>query len=325
MWVLFIIALFIAIAYFLPQKIYVERESAIEASPMTVYSQIIDLHSWNKWSRWNQIDPNMEINYINKGVGVGAGYSWESENKNVGKGTIEIVEAVKFDSVVVKMNFMEQGAARSSFLFEESGNSTMLKWTLSYDVGYNPFARWMGLMMDNYIGKDFEAGLINLNALSRMLEKEKEYLVLIDELERFHFVSIREKVPFIEVSLKMGEMYGEIGTYINNMGAEKNGKPYAMYHLMNEQDIDLECGIPTKVLVKGDGDFLAGTFPETKCATVDFYGDYRGLEEGHMAVQQWIEKRGFALVGAPMEIYLTDPGSDPNPENWLTRIYYPVD
>src|SRR5210317_707745 len=90
MWVLFIAALFIAIAYFLPQKIYVERESLLEASSKTVYSQIIDLHSWKKWSEWNQIDPNMKTDFVKNGVGVGAGYNWDSQNKNVGSGTIEI-------------------------------------------------------------------------------------------------------------------------------------------------------------------------------------------------------------------------------------------
>jgi len=324
MWILFILAIFIAIAYFLPQKIYIERVSVIEASPKTVYSQIIDLHSWNKWSKWNQMDPDMKVEYINRGVGVGAGYSWNSENKNVGKGTIKIVEAVKFDSIVVKMNFMEQGAARSSFVFEKSGESTKIKWSLSYDVGFNPFARWMGLMMNNYVGSDFETGLTNLSALCKVLEKENEYIVLIDELEKFNYVSIREKVSFIEISLKMGEMYGEISTYINNMGAEMKGMPYARYHLMTEEEIDLECGIPTNILVGDEGDFLTGTFPNTKCATVDYYGDYQQLEEGHTAIQKWIEKRGFEIVDAPLEIYITDPGSDPNPENWLTRIYYPV-
>jgi len=324
MWVLFIAAFFVAIAYFLPQKIYIERESVLEASPKTVYSQIIDLHSWNKWSKWNQMDPNMKIRYHNNGVGVGAGYSWSSENRNLGNGMVEITEAVKFDSVVVIMDFEDKGEAQSSFILKEQQNSTLLKWTLIYDVGFNPLARWMGLLMDKYVGNDFEAGLINLNVLCKILEEEKEYIVLIDELPGFHYVSIREKVPYIEISLKMGEMYGEISTYINNTGAEKDGMPYSVYHLMSEDEIDLECGIPTNVIVEGQGDFLTGTFPNTKCATVDFYGDYRRLEEGHAAVQQWIEQRGFTLVGAPMEVYLTDPGQDPNPENWLTRIYYPV-
>jgi effector-binding domain-containing protein len=199
-----------------------------------------------------------------------------------------------------------------------------LKWTLSYDVGYNPFARWMGLMMDKFVGGDFETGLINLNAHCKLLESEKGYIVLIDELKEFNFVSIREKVPFIEVSLKMGEMYASLGNYIQQTGAETEGMPYARYHLMNEEEIDLECGIPTNILIQGEGDFLTGTFPDTKCATVDFYGDYRRLEEGHTAIQDWIGKRGFTLSGAPIEIYLIDSGSEPNPENWLTRIYYPV-
>lgn len=325
MWMLLLAAIFIAVAYFLPREVYVERSAEIEASPKTVYSQIIDLHSWNYWSKWNQIDPDMQIEYKNNGVGVGAGYTWNSTNKDVGMGSVEILEVQKFDFIDVEMSFNDQGTASSSFTFTENENSTTVTWGLKYDVGNNPFARWMGLMMPKYVGNIFDAGLRKLNARCKLLETEKHYMVFLDDVEEFTFAGIRKKVSFVEVSLEMGKMYDEIGKFLAEKEVEMAGMPFAMYHLMSESEIDLECGFPTQTLVEGNDNIIGNTFPKTKCASVDFYGDYQNLSEGHTAIQKWIENHGFQLAGAPMEFYLNDPEEEPNPENWLTRIYYPVE
>ncbi|WP_297085528.1 SRPBCC family protein [uncultured Draconibacterium sp.] len=325
MWVLFLAALFVAIAYFLPGTVVVERSTVIQASPKTVYAQIVDLHQWNKWSRWNQLDTTMKVEYKNYGVGQGAGYSWESQNKNVGSGAIEITKAKPFESIELSLNFMQQGNALSNFVLTSKNDSTLLQWTLSYDVGNNPFARWFGLMMPKYIGADFEYGLTRIKALSQAIEEAQDYVVLLQETQAINYAGIRETVPFIEISLKMGEMYGEISGFLASKQLEMTGMPFAMYHLMNEEDIDLECGIPIAEVVEGNNKVMTASLPALTCATVDYYGDYTNLQDGHAAIQKWMEAHGFALSGAPLEFYITDPGQEPDPEKWLTRICYPVE
>ena len=324
MWVLLLAAIFIAIAYFLPRTVYVERSARIEASPKLVYSQVIDLHQWNNWSVWNQIDPNMTIEYHNNGVGEGAGYSWQSENKNVGNGALKIVTETPFDSIRVDLEFAGQGSSKSAYYFMEVDGQTDLRWTFSFDVGNNPLMRWMGLMIKKSVGKAYETSLTNLNAHCKVLEEKKEFVIVLDEVDEFTYASIRKTVPFIEISLKMGQMYGEIGQYLAQQEVDMAGMPFSFYHLMAEEEIDLECGIPTTALVEGNDKIIASKFPKTLCATLDFYGDYNNLGTGHEKIQKWVEDHGFELIGAPMELYLTDPGQDPNPENWLTRICYPV-
>jgi effector-binding domain-containing protein len=324
MWVIFLAALFVAIAYFLPREVYVERDTKINAAARTVYAQIADLRSWNKWSVWNQIDPNMEISYTKHGVGAGAGYSWESNNRRVGNGSLEITTAQAFDSVLVNIQFAEQGIVQNGFVFSAENNATKVKWYLRYELGNNPLSRWMGLMMPKNIGSDLETGLSNLKGLCQAIEQENEYVVTTERIKNFHFASIRETVPLISISLKMGEMYGEISQLLARTETEMAGMPFSLYHLMNEQEVDMECGIPTQELIEGTDKIAAASFPETKCAIVYYYGDYQNLQEGHTAVQKWITERGFELTGPPMEIYLTDPGLEPNPENWITKIAYPV-
>lgn len=324
MWVLFFIALFIAGAYFLPRIVVVERNAVIEAPANVVFSQVNDLHSWEKWSMWNQIDPEMEIKYINHGVGEGAGYNWESEHPNVGDGRLLITESAPYDSIVTLLTFAERGDAISIFYFEEKDSTTLVTWRLKYNVGYNPAARWKGLMIGSIVGPDFEEGLENLNVVCKVQVQENDFIGELVNLEAFEYASVREEVAFMDVSLKMGDLFAEVSNFIEMANTGVAGMPFAIYHEMDSESIDLECGIPVSEKVEGTEVITTGTYPEKKCAAVDYFGDYRQLEDAHTAVQSWIEEHNFKLAGAPLEFYLTDPATEPDPGKWHTRIYYPV-
>jgi effector-binding domain-containing protein len=324
MWVLFLFALLISGAYFLPKIIMVERNTTINAPSNVVFAQINDLHNWEKWSVWSQLDPNMKLEYINNGVGQGAGYKWESNNTQLGSGQLQITESVPYDSIVTIISFSEESDARSVFHFEENDSTTYLTWRLTYDLGYNPFARWMGQMMKNYIGRDFEKGLQNLNVVCDVQMQENSLIVELVELEGFQYAGIRKTVPFLEIGLVMGEMYDEISRFIESSGTEMAGMPFVVYHEMKGGEIDLECGIPVSKIVKGNNSITTSVFPSNQCAAVDYYGDYQQLEDAHTTLQAWIDEHDFKLAGPPFEFYITGPRTEQNPDNWLTKIYYPV-
>ena len=69
---------------------FCRKSAIIDAPAKVVFAQINDLYNWEKWSKWHQIDPEMQLNYINHGVGEGAGYSWESNNRKAGSGQLLI-------------------------------------------------------------------------------------------------------------------------------------------------------------------------------------------------------------------------------------------
>jgi effector-binding domain-containing protein len=39
---------------------------------------------------------------------------------------------------------------------------------------------------------------------------------------------------------------------------------------------------------------------------------------------KYVEDNQLAANGDPYEVYVTDPGTEPNPEKWLTVLYHPV-
>ena len=325
MWVLLWGTLFVAIAYFLPKTLVVERNADIQAPVKTVYAQLIDLHRWDNWSPWKRRGENSSVEYINHGVGAGGGYILRNESNENSVASIEIIEANAYNEVTVSLDFMERGEALSSFLLAEKNEGTTVNWALTYDVGNNPFARWMGLLMKKSMATDFDNGLVKLKALCQVIEKENEPVILLDEVPEMYYAGIRETVPFIEVSREMSEMYSEISKFLAQKEIEMAGMPFSMYHLMDEEYIDLECGIPIEAANEGNRTVKVAVFPATTCACLDFYGDYSNLQEGHIVMQKWLEAHGFNLASAPMEIYLTDPQQEPDPAKWITRICYPVE
>ena len=55
-----------------------------------------------------------------------------------------------------------------------------------------------------------------------------------------------------------------------------------------------------------------------------FTGPYDGITDAHMEMQAWIREQGRAVQGTSIEEYVSDPGENPDPSTWQTRISYPL-
>ena len=163
---LILIVLLVAVAYLLPRHVKVERTVSIKSTPEFVFDQVNILKNWEQWSPWHKIDPKMKLEYNDIPSGKGASYSWQSDVKNVGNGKLTITKAVPFDSIDVEMNFMDQGIALGGYNFKQQDSTVLLTWWMDADMGNNPIGRWMGLLMDRMIGKDFEKGLNAIKTIS---------------------------------------------------------------------------------------------------------------------------------------------------------------
>ena len=100
-------------------------------------------------------------------TGKGAIYEW-SGNKDVGKGRMEITDAVPPSKVLIKLDFIEpfEGHNTAQFDLQSRGELTDVTWAL---YGPSPFiTKLMGVFfdMDTMIGRDFETGLANLKAVA---------------------------------------------------------------------------------------------------------------------------------------------------------------
>jgi len=160
--VLLVIALFFIVGMVLPQTVHVERSTLINAPAEKIFDQLNNLRNWNNWAVWNQKDPNWKVEYSGSEAGVGASQKWESKIRQVGNGSLNILKSEPYKLIQVKMNFMENGTASSTFTLNQLQEGVKVIWCFDGDAGANPIKRMLFLMLDKFIGADYEAGLNNL-------------------------------------------------------------------------------------------------------------------------------------------------------------------
>ncbi|WP_298851227.1 SRPBCC family protein [uncultured Ruegeria sp.] len=152
-------------SYLLPGKAEVSRDITIDAPAEAIFPYVNSIQETEQWSPWLSRDPETQLSYSGPEAGVGNTLNWASDNPQVGTGSQQIIESVENQQVRTALDFGPMGTATASFILEAEGGATKVIWGFESDLGLNPMSRWMGLMMDKWVGGDYERGLINLKAL----------------------------------------------------------------------------------------------------------------------------------------------------------------
>ena len=164
MYVIGLVVILVLGAYALPREVTVKRGVVIDAPVETVFLLVNSLKRMSGWSPWIGRDPAIKLVFSGPDAGVGATMGWSSVMEQVGNGTQEITQSIVNARVESRLVFgqMRPSVAVFDLTTEELG--TRVEWSLISDMGMNPVGRWMGLMMDRWVGPDFETGLAHLKA-----------------------------------------------------------------------------------------------------------------------------------------------------------------
>jgi uncharacterized protein YndB with AHSA1/START domain len=162
-----LLAVLLILAATKPNTFRVERSTSIQAPPEKVFALLDDFHRWSAWSPWEKMDPAMQRTYSGAASGTGAVYEWAGNSK-VGRGRMEIVEATPASKVAVRLDFLEPFAAHNTaeFTLAPAGDGTNVTWVMHGPNLFIGKVMSVFVSMDRMIGKDFEAGLANLKALT---------------------------------------------------------------------------------------------------------------------------------------------------------------
>lgn len=155
----------VVIAYLLPREVTVARSVTIDAPAEEVFPHVNSMQKTEAWSPWLERDPDVKLSYDGPEMGVGNTLVWESENPQVGTGRQTITASAENARVDTDLDFGPMGTANAWFILDPAGEATEVTWGFRSDMGMNPVARWMGLMMDRWVGGDYERGLQNLKAV----------------------------------------------------------------------------------------------------------------------------------------------------------------
>lgn len=162
-----IIAIVLILAAGKPDTFRIERAATMNASAEKVFPLIADFREWLNWSPWEGRDPALKRSYSGAERGKGAVYAWDG-NKNVGSGRMEILEANAPSKVVIKLDFLKPFEAHNTaeFTMLPQGGATNVIWVMHGPAPFMSKVMQVFMNMDRMIGRDFEAGLSSLKAVS---------------------------------------------------------------------------------------------------------------------------------------------------------------
>lgn len=119
--------------------------------------------------------------------------------------------------------------------------------------------------------------------------------------------------------------YGAVWAAAQTQGVAVTGPPFAAYHGMPSEVVDVEAGFPVAGPVHDGDDIRAGSLPSCRAAVTVHVGPYEGLADTWGGLMAWVSEQGLRPAGGLFwEVYLSDPGAEPDPAAWRTQLVLPV-
>ena len=306
------------------------RSRVINAPADVIFNHVNDFKEWPKWDPWSEAFGDMKIEYTGSDKGVGAKYSWTGEES--GEGNMEIITVIPHTSIDQVINFKTPFESSSDIYwrFEKVDGGTKVTWGMKGEMDF--FTRPMAASMDEMMEKDLLRGLAKLDSISVISANARSFRIegIITNNE-IKYVGIESKdVEQNDMGDIMGLNFPKLVKWMKFNRIDFAGAPFTIYKKWDEKSgkaTFISCiPIISKVEKIKDKSITQGVVEAQKCTKTVYKGDYSGSEEAWMTTFAFIEDKGLKYEnGNPFEIYVTGPNEEPNPENWITEIYIPVE
>lgn len=153
----------IGAAFLLPREVSASRSIHVKAPPEAIFPYVNNLKRFHEWSPWRPKDPYAQYEFSGPEEGKGGKMAWRSNS--LGEGTMTITQSEPPRQVKVALDLGRMGTAKGGYDIAAQVGGSKVTWSLESDLGNNPLMRWVGLMMERWIGADYEEGLARLKRL----------------------------------------------------------------------------------------------------------------------------------------------------------------
>lgn len=330
-WTIIILAVIVALAsligFMLPRNVHVERKKIIHGDRATIFNLINNPREFQKWSPWIQIDTSAKVEFFGPNSGKGAGFTWTSTDPDVSFGTWTITDAHPPAHVAVDLRFETMDASKVGFMLLPQGEATLVKWTMDADMGWGPFGRIFGLLMEGSLGPDYERGLNNLDSVMKTIPSGHVAKIALLDFPGGYVLGIRDTAKISEIGNVLGPLYGKVMAYMQANNIRMSGPPVSVYNTYDEYTgiTQLQAGIPVMKKENGLGHISCFELYRGPVIAAEYYGPYQNLPSAYRAIEKYAKANGKKLTGSPWESYVTEPGLQSDPEKLLTMVYWPTE
>jgi effector-binding domain-containing protein len=259
-----------------------------------------------------------------KGEYTGSSYSWSGDETGTGNVKVDSVVFGKYISSSIWFGASPE-PAKVTWEFEPAGNKTNLSWGFEANASY-PMGRLFLNVMKGQLKKDFEKGLDNLAEL--MAEKDVKLSTTSEitktDLEERRTMAAVTSGTMDEVTPQMEEMFNKVRKVVEEQGLQISGPPFAYYFDYDPETATtgLYCGVPVSALGEA-GERVMPIVLEASPALMTLHkGPYDELSSSYNYLMEYVESNQVPVTWEAMEVYLTDPMTQPYSTLWETEIYF---
>lgn len=175
---LFIIILFILLAIifllliaglFIKKEYNIERVVFINQSRQKVFDFLKQLKNQDQYNKWTSADPQAKKTYTGIDGSIGFIVSWDSTNKQVGKGEQEIKKITEGERIDFEIRFKKpfEGIAHTFMATAAVVEGTKVSWGFSGKNKYPMNLLYKLFNLENKLGADMSE---SLNRLKKVVE-----------------------------------------------------------------------------------------------------------------------------------------------------------
>ena len=145
----------------------------------------------------------------------------------------------------------------------------------------------------------------------------------IKDVARRDTMVVRLTARADELPQTMGQAFAEVAAAIARSDVEFAGPPFALYHTMDIQALDVEMGFPVTGVAAGGGRVTASELPAGRVACAVHTGPYSDIEKTYIRLMAFVKEKGISVADWMYECYLNSP-EEVGPEELKTEIFFPV-
>jgi effector-binding domain-containing protein len=309
----------------------ITKIESIEAPPSIIFNEIKDLKQWSHWNPW-LINKEVSSTMGRQTLGVGGNYSF-TDKQGAGKMTITGIEPNK--SVTVHM-FYDNGitSSNSEITIElvQIENGTQISWNIKGEQGLLDKAMSTILRTDKeeIIALNYKKGLVTIkDIVLNNMTVQSSYVDGIIETGGGYFLytsssSKKESLPELKK-----QMLQTIRSYMRRNQIDMYGDARVIYEKKDgiSSDVIFSTAVPVqnREIMELKSIVLCNYQRPGKAVKITLKGAYNNLEEAWKKGDEFIAQNGLVKAEeAPYEIYKTNPLLTPNPADYLTEIYLPI-
>ncbi len=146
---------------------------------------------------------------------------------------------------------------------------------------------------------------------------QNNYQIQLENSEDMHILSTRQKMSVED----FGKYYGHLFEKAAREKIKTNGKVMAVYH---DTEFDPECSDIELALGVEDKAQASRTIKGSLVASTIHKGPYSGLGDAYGAIMRYIKENGYEISDAPYDIYIKTQFDKIPPEEWETKVVFPV-